>query len=209
MVMKEGVRMEGVIFLFSTWGMWIVSTFIVERKVPYRVHLAALALLLIILFDLNVQIFSMTISAPACLLLLIGYVYTSMLSAGKKFYMIFSVLIIMMGYAGFLMLEMYDPIWLIVDRRIILLFFIFVVAYFLFPHSFLSRLVFVLLGMVQGEILFSFILASWHIPYLVGGGGALDLIAAILLFLGLTHMIGKAFSGWTKLNGQMKTVKKI
>lgn len=207
--MKEGVCMQGIIFLFSNWGIWIIATFIIGRKVPYRAHIAALALLLICLFGLNVQIFSMIISAPACVLLLLGYVYTAALSSGRKFYMIFSVLIIMIGYAGFLMLEMYDPIWLIVDRRIILLFFIFVVAYFLFPNSIWDRLVFVLLGMIQGEILFSFILGSWYIPYIVGAGAVLDLIILIIMVLGITHSIGKAISSWTRSNGYVKTVKKI
>lgn len=180
--------MAGIVYMFSLWSLWIYSTFIMDKNARLRTFIAITALILIILYPLELQVFTFLITGPACVLVIIGYVYMAKLPLGKKFFLLFSILILMLGYTGFLLLEMYDPVWIMVDRRIIICFFLFSLSYFLYPASLISRIILIMLGTIQGEILFSLILDRWSFPYVIGARQYLDILSLASLSLLVSHI---------------------
>ena len=70
----------------------------------------------IICSPLHVTIASFTVSVNAILLSGIAFIGLTLYSIWKKLYSLLSALIIAMLYTSFHLLEVYDPIWIVVDR---------------------------------------------------------------------------------------------
>ena len=70
----------------------------------------------IICSPLHVTIASFTVSVNALLLSGIAFIGLTLYSIWKKLYSLLSALIIAMLYTSFHLLEVYDPIWIVVDR---------------------------------------------------------------------------------------------
>ena len=70
----------------------------------------------IICSPLHVTIASFTVSVNALLLSVVAFIGIALYSIWKKLYSLLSALIIAMLYTSFHLLEVYDPIWIVVDR---------------------------------------------------------------------------------------------
>ncbi|WP_430413634.1 YphA family membrane protein [Lederbergia citrea] len=191
------------LYLFIVWSIWIICTFIMEKNLPYRWTIAAIALILIILQPTAITIFSMTISGPALLLILICYYSVSKLKMSKQVYVFFTVLALMVGYAGFLLFEMYDPVWMIIDRRIMVSFLLFLISYLISSSSLSTRVIVVVLGTLQGELLFAASLNRLDMPYLIGSKEYLDILATTTISLIIGNYIYKLYT-LPKLNREKK-----
>ncbi|MFK4997757.1 hypothetical protein ACI2OX_10675 [Bacillus sp. N9] len=119
--------MDG-IFICFLWSMWIIATFLLEKHTFYRLPMAAGALLLLILFPVHLSLKFMLMSGPTIIILFIGYYFLSKLSWKQKLYVSGSIMCLSIGYAGFRLFEMYDPIWVFIDRKSF-----FVSSYFALP----------------------------------------------------------------------------
>ena len=74
----------------------------------------------IICSPLHVTIASFVVSVNALLLCIISFIGITLYSVWKKLYSLLSALIIAMLYTSFHLLEIYDPIWIVVDRVFLL-----------------------------------------------------------------------------------------
>ena len=82
----------------------------------------------------------------------------------EKLYILLSALIIAMLYTSFHLLEIYDPIWIVVDR-VFLLSSALVYASVLLHGDRILRLCSLCVGMLQGELLVTFIFRKLNFPY--------------------------------------------
>lgn len=95
----------------------------------------------------------------------------------------------MTGFTGSLLLELYDPVWIFIDRRLLLGFFVFLLVQFLYTRSIKSQMICTLAGTIQGEIVYSIILKKWGFPYTIGSWDYLDICAIFLLLIMLWALI--------------------
>lgn len=172
--------MPGYLFLLLAWGIWITATFILDKNESYRLPVAILSLVLIILYPNSFTLFTYHIGVASCLLLFSAYFLIYKGSLIKKIYLFFSVMIIMFGYAGFFLLELYDPVWVFFDRKLLLSGVLFILGWILYPASLLYRYSAIVIGSLQGEVFLSVFLSKWKMPYTIGSAEYLDVFALVI-----------------------------
>lgn len=184
-----GEMMDGSTFYFVAWIGWIVVTFFMKKE-PIRWKISACILIFIICSPLNVTIASFTVSVNALLLCIISFVGITLYSIWKKLYTLLSALIIAMLYTSFYLLEVYDPIWIVVDR-LLLLSGALVYASILLYGDRILRLCTLYIGMLQGELLVTLIFHKLHFPYEYGSLAFFDVVAVSTLFMAILLWITK------------------
>ncbi|MGE6362412.1 YphA family membrane protein [Bacillus paramycoides] len=182
--------MDGNSFYFVAWIGWIVVTFFMKKE-SIRWKLSAAILLFIICSPLNVTIASFAVSVNALLLCFISFVGIAQYSIWKKLYTLLSALIIAMLYTSFHLLEVYDPIWIVVDR-LFLLSSALVYASVLLHRDRILRLCSLYIGMLQGELLVTLIFRKLNFPYDYGSLAFFDIVAVSTLFMAILFWIAKA-----------------
>ncbi len=183
--------MAGYIYLWMLWSIWTISTFILNKNNSLRLPIACSALLLVIVFPFSISFFTLQIQLTALILTLFCYIYIAKQSRLQKIYSFMSIFIVMTGYTGFLLVEMVDPAWILIDRRVLLTILLIILAFCLYPNSYLSLITCIIIGTFHGEILFSTILLKWNITYIVGTGGYLDLISYCIIIVFFIRFIYK------------------
>ena len=128
------------------------------KKDLIRWKLGACILIFIICSPLHVTIVSFVVSVNALLLCIISFIGSRYILS-EKLYSLLSALIIAMLYTSFHLLEIYDPIWIVVDR-VFLLSSALVYASVLLHGDRILRLCSLYVGMLQGELLVTFILGN-------------------------------------------------
>ena len=126
------------------------------KKDLIRWKLGACILIFIICSPLHVTIASFVVSVNALLLCIISFIRYIL---SGKLYSLLSALIIAMLYTSFHLLEIYDPIWIVVDR-VFLLSSALVYTSVLLHGDRILRLCSLYVGMLQGEPLVTFILGN-------------------------------------------------
>ncbi|MFS0645001.1 hypothetical protein [Siminovitchia sp. 179-K 8D1 HS] len=191
--------MSGMIFIFFLWSAWIVSTFILNKEDPARLPIAALSLLLLIFSSVSFSVKSITVNGAAILLITGGCMVISKWPLVKKVYFFFSALTVMVGYTGFYLLELYDPVWVLIDRRIVLSCALYIVGYLLYPASFFNRFLAIVVGSLFGEVFLGIFLSRWSMPYTVGSMEYLDILGLTTALLCGSRVLA-AFRGIMKQN---------
>ncbi len=190
--------MPGIIFLFLAWGAWITATFILDKKKTFRFPIAMVALILIILHSTSITIYSIQIGAASLPLIFSAYWLVYQGTWLKKIYLFCSVMIIMLGYVGFYLLELYDPVWVLVDRKILLTVGLLVLGWMLYPTSFIYRCAAIVIGSLQAEVFLSIFFLKWRMPYPIGSNDYLDIMALTVLTLLTAHAAEKLLLGLKK-----------
>lgn len=195
MEMIGGKNMEGNYFYFLAWVGWIVATFFMKKE-SVRWKVSAVILIFIICSQITVSIASFTISVNALLLGIISFLGITLYSIWKKLYVLLSALIIAMLYTSFRLLEVYDPIWIVMNRTFMLSGAL-VYASILLHEDRLLRLCSLYAGALQGEILVTFIFRKLHFPYEFGSLAFFDIVAVSTLIVAILIWIAKvsAYTG--------------
>ena len=182
--------MDGSTFYFIAWIGWVVVTFFMKKD-HIRWKLGACILIFMICSPLHVTIASFMVSVNALLLCIISFIGIALYSVWKKLYSLLSALIIAMLYTSFHLLEIYDPIWIVVDR-VFLLSSALVYASVLLHGDRILRLCSLYVGMLQGELLVTFIFRKLNFPYDYGSLAFFDIVAVSTLFMAVLFWIAKA-----------------
>ncbi len=185
-----GEMMDGSTFYFVAWIGWIIVTFFMKKD-SIRWKLGACILIFIIFSPLHVTIVSFTVSVNALLLCIISFIGITLYSIWQKLYGLLSALIIAMLYTSFYLLEVYDPIWIVVDR-LFLLSSVLVYASVLLNGDRILRLCSLYIGMLQGELLVTLIFRKLHFPYDYGSLAFFDIVAVSTFFMAILFWIAKA-----------------
>lgn len=181
MEMIGGSEMEGFFFFWLFWIFWILSTFFINNK-KIRVQVSILILLAIIFSVHNFLILDFSISITGLFFLFASYFLIARQSKGSISYLFVTSFILMLAYATFHLFELFDPVWLIFNRNIMLSL---ILAYLtiLLQNDLYVRIITLVCGTIHGDILYSMILRRFSFPHDVGSFIFLDTIAITITIL--------------------------
>ncbi|KAA9026140.1 YphA family membrane protein [Niallia endozanthoxylica] len=175
--------MDGLLFYWLFWFGWIITTFFYRKTHPDRLLLSAWILAAITLSTVSINIMGFEIHGTGIFIILSVYIWSAQLSAKKLLYFMLTSFIVMLTSVCFLLFELFDPIWILIKRDWLLAILVACVVVLLHSDK-KQRLLVVLLGMIQGEILYAFILTRYSFSYPIASLYALDplaLAAAVLI----------------------------
>jgi hypothetical protein len=184
MEMIGGDEMEGALFYWFAWLGWVWATFFMEKQSKYRFTIAFVLLILIISSPFRMEILGIEVYIPAFVLMTFFLIETAMLRSRIFFSVFITSFIIMLGYVSFLLFELFDPVWVIFDRKWLIAFSGILLATVLQSKR-LSQLLSLGIGMLLGEFLFSFIMKRLAFPYPVASPAFLDIVSLTAMILGV------------------------
>ncbi|MCT2537399.1 hypothetical protein NC661_00405 [Aquibacillus koreensis] len=199
--------MDGLIFLWVSWLIWIMITFFMGKD-NKRTQLACWILLIIISAGITFTVSSITFSATVSVL----YIGALFVLAKSKDWLLQTMkcVCLVFGYAGLLFWEQISPIWLFAPRLLIITVLGFIILQFL-SASFFERCMIWCLGVTTGEIIHGLILNSYGLRESIGDLAFMDVLFIEISFLIiaqflkelrlrieiLTQMIEKQKKRWT------------
>ncbi|MCQ6273865.1 hypothetical protein JMM81_02590 [Bacillus sp. V3B] len=174
--------MDGLLFYWFFWLGWIVTTFFYPKTHPERLIVSAWILVVILLSTttLNVVVFEM--SAAGLFIILTMYLYAATLQIKKLLYFFLSSFILMLTTVCFLLFELFDPIWVWIEREWLLAILVTIIVVLLQSDK-KQRILIMLLGMIQGELFYSLILMKYSFSNPVATLYSLDAVAGASAFL--------------------------
>jgi hypothetical protein len=174
--------MEGSMFYWILWSIWVYLTFIVNKQNPYRLYLSIVLLLVIILSHFQLRIANYEITASGMFMLGLSYI---VLSKERNWVLLYSYIcsfIITMAYAAFNLFEIFDPIWILFDKKWMMgICFCYLAV--LLQKTLKGRLLIVVSGTIQGEIIYAYFLSSFEFSYPITSLAYLDVCALISVLL--------------------------
>ncbi len=176
------MSLNGSMFLWIFWTLWVYTTFILKKNHPYRLKLSAAVLIVIILANFHLAVRGFDIYTGGLFLLIISY--ASLLKSKRRvvFYYFICSMIVTISYAAFHLFEIYDPAWLIFNKKWMVGILIGYLAVLL-QNSLQGRMFIITSGTMQGEILYAFILQKYHFPYPIGSFEYLDIFALTVVLV--------------------------
>lgn len=182
--MIGGDAMEGALFYWFSWLGWVWTTFFMEKQNKYRFNIALLLLILIISSPYKMVILGVEVYIPAIVLMTFFLIETAKLRNRIFFSVFVTSFIIMLGYVSFLLFELFDPVWVIFDRKWLISISLLLLATVLQTEKYLQILS-VGMGMLIGEFLFSFTMNRLAFPYPVASPAFLDVVSLATIILGV------------------------
>ncbi|XJZ26058.1 hypothetical protein ACF5W4_11665 [Bacillota bacterium Lsc_1132] len=176
--------MEGSIFYFLFWSFWIYITFFMKKENPYRVKLAATVLIVIILANVSIPNGRFQVYTSGLFLLIVTYMALNKENGKTLAYFYICSFIITIAYVTFCLFEIFDPVWLIFKKEWMMGVTLGYLA-ILLQKNLRGRLLILISGTMQGEILYAYILSKYGFPYPIAAFTYLDSFAltATLLIL--------------------------
>ncbi|MFS0863541.1 hypothetical protein [Fredinandcohnia sp. 179-A 10B2 NHS] len=167
--------MDGSVFYWICWMAWVCSTFFMKKN-RERLILSGCFLLLIIVSPYFFVIGSVRINIGIFIVLLYCFTKIAKRTSKQKLYLLICILTISLAYSSFQLFELYDPVWLFFNRNFMLAAALIYVTIML-VKEFQFRLVALLIGAIQGDILYAIIVSNVNIPYDIGSFKFLDVIS--------------------------------
>lgn len=176
--------MEGIWFFGVTWFFWIITTFFWRRNSKIRLKVSICILLIITLSPYWIDFFEFQINLSAGLLYFFLLFEVVRLNKKTAIYLFLSSFTIMLAYDSFLLLELYDPVWVIFNRNWMIAGMLVYLCILLQQENKL-RFFTLLIGTLQGEFLFSVIVKRITFTYQIGSYSFFDAIGAGLFLLAI------------------------
>ncbi|NUK31248.1 hypothetical protein HT574_14445 [Parageobacillus sp. VR-IP] len=167
--------MDGIYFYSFFWIVWVIATFFM-KKTAWRTMVAAVALITIILSSVSLNIGGFQITLSFLFLFFLSCYYAAKQSRRKLVYMAIAVLTIAFAYTSFQLLVLFDPVWIWMDRTWMLAIILLILC-FLFYENIQSRLLCLVIGSCQGEMLYSIISHKISFSYIIGSYTFLDMVS--------------------------------
>ncbi|MDL0419019.1 hypothetical protein QPM05_02670 [Caldibacillus thermoamylovorans] len=174
--------MTGFVFFGLAWAGWIYSTFIMEKTNPYRFPIAAYLLVTIILSVFKIRFLGLDISLATLFLLFISFLTFIKLPFWKLLYCTIGIFIVSSATAVFYLISLYDPVWIFIDQQILLSFLGACLAVLLFKE-YKARIFSTIIGLIQGDILYTIILKKFSIDFPIGSFAFLDGLTLTCVFI--------------------------
>jgi hypothetical protein len=165
--------MEGSTFYWICWLFWVYFTFILDKQNPYRLKLSAIVLSVLVLSNIRFMVGRYEIHASALFLYVCSYLFFNKENRGVIIYIFICSFIVSIAYVTFHLFEIYDPIWILFKKEWMMSLCLGTLS-ILLQKTLKGRLVIIVIGAMQGEILFAYILSKFQIPYSIGAFAFLD-----------------------------------
>ncbi|WP_404458032.1 hypothetical protein [Sutcliffiella horikoshii] len=145
----------GQYFYFLSWMGWIIVTFFFPKS-TIRTFMSILLLVVIAGSTTTVQMFGFTMTASFLVLAVTALIL--LVNSLKQKYILhyFSICTVALAYVCFIIFEIYDPVWIFLDRTWMLSVIILYLSLLLFKTK-RERFVYMLAGVLLGEILRSIV----------------------------------------------------
>lgn len=183
--------MEGSYFYFLAWIGWIVATFLLKKD-GFRLGVSIFLLLVVIGSQIQFSIFSASLSGSAFVVMGISCLGVAHYSVWMKLYTIVCTLIIAMIYTIFHVIELYDPVWIVIDRTWMLSG-ILVYASVLLHRNRTLRIFGLYIGMLQGELFLTFMYKAMNVSYAIGSFSFLNTASVSTMLFVLLYSIVRVF----------------
>ncbi|WP_080845439.1 YphA family membrane protein [Cytobacillus gottheilii] len=200
--------MDGILFYFTAWGIWILTTFFIDKKQPYRLGLSVWILLLIIFSARELTLGTISVSFSAIFIVLTIYVLLAKYKFKKLCYFLVCQLIGISAYASFHLFEMFDPVWVIIGREWMLSAILVILSSILMKAKF-ERFILLASAAIHGEVVNGIIFHSFSFPYHIGSFVYLDILSistlVLLIWNGVEYMtayLGTYFNQLEKERGR-------
>jgi hypothetical protein len=174
--------MEGLYFYWLAWLAWIWATFFMDKKNPARIKITVWLLAAIVTAPYEIHLFNVNVHLSAFSIAMFLFIETRKKKTGSFLYLYLSSFIIMLAYTSFLLFELYDPVWVLFDRKIMIAAIGFYLALLLQKNKY-NRGLALISGFLQGEILYSMILWQFNFPYSISSLAFLDILIISLAML--------------------------
>lgn len=200
--------MDGLWFFLLSWMGWVWSTFIMDKKYEYRFRISLGMLALIIASPYGMDLGGIEIQWSA-LILFIYILHETVLLSKRAFFSFFvSSFIVMLAYVSFLLFELFDPVWVVFDREWMIALAGICLCSFLQTH-YRIRVAVLISGLLQGDILYSFLMKKLLFHYPVATLAFLDIIAVtgmlLAIWAGISHIAAVAGSYINQGRGKQKS----
>lgn len=174
--------MEGSFFYWIFWIFWVFLTFFMNKQNPLRLKLAACLLIIIIHSSVHFVIGGFDLYGSGLILLLLSYYIMGKEKLGPLLYSFICSFTITMAYVAFHLFEIFDPIWIIFQKEW-MMGICFSILAILLQKSLTGRLLIIVCGTMQGEVLYAYYLTKFQFSYPIGTLAYLDVCALISLLL--------------------------
>lgn len=183
--------MEGIIFYWTFWVLWICTTFFMSRTNPKRVKYTVIILISIILSSHSIHFLGLEVSVVSIFFLFLAYFEVGKMKGKSMAYFLITSFIIMLAYGSFQLFELFDPVWLILDRNWM---FAVVLTYMtiMMHKEVFKRVIAIIFGSIHGEIVYSLVLDVYSMEIPIGSLQFLDVISISMCLI-------LAWSGFEKL----------
>ncbi|MDF2789017.1 MAG: hypothetical protein K0S80_2115 [Neobacillus sp.] len=174
--------MEGSMFYWIFWLFWVYITFFMTKQNPYRTKLATVILVLIILSNLDFMFMGFEFHASGLFMLLLSYIILSKKKLGSLLYAFICSFIVTIAFVTFNLFVIFDPVWVIFQKEWMMGICFSCLAIFL-QTSLKDRLLMIVIGTMQGEILYAFYLRKFDFSNPIGTMAYLDAFSIITILL--------------------------
>ncbi len=183
--------MEGIIFYWTFWVLWICTTFFMSRTNPKRVTYTVIILISIILSSHSIHFWGLEVSVISIFFIFLAYLEVGKMKGKSMAYFLITSFILMLAYGSFQLFELFDPVWLILDRNWM---FAVVLTYMtiMMHKEVYKRVIALIFGSIHGEIVYSLVLDVYSMEIPIGSLQFLDVISISMCLI-------LAWSGFEKL----------
>lgn len=188
--------MEGILFLWVSWGLWIYTTFMMGKNEKGRFRYSFILLCMICLFPYHVTLFSYEVYATYIFLVVLTFIYIRLLGLRQKLYMLICILTVAMSYAGIGLIAIYDPVLMIIESHLISALLSMSIGFIFYSSIKKIEILFlaVLAGTMAGEVLLNVTLNKIGFGESIGSHLYLDMTACMALVT-ITWKIIHAMNG--------------
>lgn len=188
--------MEGTFFYWIAWFFWIITTFFMNKSKERLLYTVIILLLIIFSNKVIVVADIFKINASLGITLLSCYVFLALflekINYKKIAYLLVCTLTITTAYVSFHLFELFDPIWVVFNRTIMLVFCLVYLTILLVKER-KQRILCLMIGACQGELLYAFILKNFPFDYEIGALSFFDVMAisvfTLFIWSALEHSV--------------------
>jgi hypothetical protein len=188
MDMLGGNGMEGNFFYWTAWVFWVIATFFVKKESQIRTKVSACILFVIILSPYFVHLFGFEINLA--FLFLYFFMLFQIIQEKRKvgLYIFFPSFVIMLAYGSFQLFELFDPVWVMFKREWMIAVMLLYLCVLLHSDN-KKRLYTLIIGIIQGELIYSMILKRAGFSFQTGTELFFDTLAASVFVLFILSII--------------------
>ncbi|MFP3722784.1 hypothetical protein SFC57_03665 [Niallia circulans] len=187
--------MEGSIFLFCTWCIWIITTFFMDKNNPSRTKYSIYILTAIILSPYRWEWQGISCSILLLIVLIMSFFYTGTLRWKNCIYTIISSFFMMLAYVTYELMAILDPVWVFIPGVWLKTSILFTFLILLHKNIFCQILV-LLIGSINGEMVLSFLIRNYQMDYSIGSMAFFDFLTLGLLGLISLYYLKITLARW-------------
>ena len=159
--------MEGNLFFWFAWMLWLIPTFFMEKDNKHRLKYASILMIAMILYPYHFSFMGLEVSVLLFGQLMSAFLYTSRLKLSQQFYTVFTSFMTMLAYCSFQLLSILDPVWLLIDKGVLLSGMLVILSVML-HRTIACQILMMIIGSSVGEMLYGYMLHYYNMNVEIG-----------------------------------------